>query len=47
MASIDIQKKEIRLASPNVNRNYGLDALRIVSMLMVVALHVVRKRWIC
>lgn len=40
MASINVQKKEIRMVSTNTNRNYGLDALRIISMLMVVALHV-------
>ena len=40
MMSIDVQKKESRITSPNTNRNYGLDALRIISMLMVVALHV-------
>lgn len=43
MPSIDVQKKETRMVSTNTNRNYGLDALRIISMLMVVALHVLGK----
>lgn len=32
--------RQTGLASVNPTRNYGIDALRIVSMLMVVTLHV-------